>query len=1295
MKSFVKNTILWGALLCVVLLFVSCENFLSGSKVKDDLEKAVLIANSECPVATVEEPAFSDTGVARNKTIVVSFTMPMDPATINGNYTIKDSEGNSLLDNFLPPVWSNDNKVVSIYANKENLINVAANSTLDVYFTLTKGCTTPQGLPIKTEINHKYRVNGQTKSEPPVLADTSTSSRPQIKYRNTLLSDSYLFTEGQIPATDANAFYVHNHTNSNLDFYVEGRDYGGGKIYAYITYKRLYNADGTVVTNAVEKEINLDRDAKLLNQQEASGNKFRNISYDMAKQPDYKDGLYEFNIRVEDEYDNISEDSKTYYVICDTQLSKSSNAMFWFEAPMFRQDWEKDKARSYPSPYDQQVASEANMEHCRRQIRFNYLVDDVYYISPDSTQYIDKVEDFKYLISWGFSLDSLCEPEEMSEEYYENSVNYYLQFDSDNWKTYKDNPSGIVPKTDPGLKGIKDGQEGEIVIGFKENGDPDIPEGYNVTYDSWLKRYYYNNFGGGDSGSIYFTNSLIKYNLPDQFYRDSLANKDKDIYVQTTIIDSVGNVNTIESVIPKAPEVYSYKVEDGSGSGKKKITLNYSDATVDCSRFTNVPNKQVDAFYRVFYTKTNALDADTSNLDLIRNTMKEFKDDNWSDFTDKNVFEIEYDESNKYVVVYIQPNYQTHSLVNEVYTGQTFGPFTKVVIDTSKNTSTENGLAVPVIESVTRESAGPNTGLLNVTLTLNSYDAETSYIPYYSKDPKIEHGPEDYIAVNDCTVTSDGKIQFTIANPLRPPVYKDEGEHSLANYVSNTGDPEWDNRWDQWRDTLTTGYYDFTYDVKFKVLATKDGVSKESAEKPLSLESLKDDNIPPRQNSRILSHDSRLDYDGKSFIFDDLIIEGEGHTKPYFTYYYTNYNGIWGDNLNVLSPEEIEVLPSGKGEYQFNGSVHEGWDGADGAFHFSYSPVVPVTGLEDGSYMFFAKVEDTQGNYAYITLGKAHVGTFTNKPQVTANVKQQSIKADFTLAAGENFEKTYICIQSHEPWSNENKGKWEYLYYSQNQLQKLSFSNSRASITYSPDFEYYKECKNNGDTAVKVKDSTDESIAYGTVQRKDDPRPFFGRFYRLSVQGFNTHPYDEASGTGVCINYGRPYVDIGADGKFEQVYRTYWGYNQTEYDLCTEETVSYTTYVYLPGSWEDMSNIRSSFSTSDATVISNKIYIVNVLCSPVDLGSNADEWERRGKLIRTHYYDPETKSTIWKDEEHPNEPNPNYHQEFDPTVHPFNFSVALQDLFDSSEKGQLYYAAVVHFADNSYAVSDVKSAVLF
>ena len=924
----------------IALLFISCENFLDGGDVKEEIEQAIYIANHQCPEATVE-PAFSETGLARNRAIIVNFSMPVNPQTFNSSYDIKDENGKSLLEHFMSPLWSKDNKKVTIYADELNLIEVEEDTTLDLYFTLSKACTTDDKLPIQNAIKHQYRINSSMDNVPPVMA-VSKVQRSKIQLGKTLLSEPLTLIEGAITDNNEAEIYQTNHINSKIDFYIEGSDFGGGPVTACITYSRINEPDGNKINNPEEKTFLQD-----LEPMTDSENSSANFNLDLSLEDGCLDGLYKISLSILDQYGLKSKETKEYYVIRDTQLSKSSNAMFWFETPMYRQDWEEDKEWWYPSPYDQQVATEANMEHCRRQIRFNYLVDDVYYISPDSTQYIDKVEDFKYLISWGSSLDSLCEPVEMDEEYYEKSIDYYLRFDSDNWERYKDNPSRIIPATKPQLV------DSTYVAGYElDDEGHEIPEQpyYFTTYDSWLNVFYYQNFGGGDPGSIYFANPLIKYNLPEQFYRDSLANKNKDIYVQTTIIDSVGNVNTIESVIPKAPEVYSYKVEEVSESNKKKITINYSDSTGGVTRFTNVPNKQVDAFYRVFYAQTNNPDADTSNLELIRNTMKEFKDDNWSDFTDKNEFEIDYDENKKYVVVYIQPNYQTHSLVNDVYTGQTFGPFTKVVIDTSENTSTTNGPAVPVIESVTKESAGPNTGLLNITLTLSPYDAETTYVPYYSKDPKSNFGPEDYIAVNDCTVTSDGKIKFTIANPLRPPVYRGEQDTLI------------EKSWDDMVSILTKGDYDFTYDVKFKVLATKNGISEESAEKTLQLKSLEDDNIPPRQSSRILSHDSRLDYDGKSFIFDELIIEGEGHIKPYFTYYYTNYNGIWGDNLNVLSSEEIENLPGGIGSVNFGGAGVWDWDGGDGAFHFFYSPVVPVAGLEDGSYMFFAKVEDTQGN---------------------------------------------------------------------------------------------------------------------------------------------------------------------------------------------------------------------------------------------------------------------------------------------------------------------------------------------
>ena len=52
----------------------------------------------------------------------------------------------------------------------------------------------------------------------------------------------------------------------------------------------------------------------------------------------------------------------------------------------------------------------------------------------------------------------------------------------------------------------------------------------------------------------------------------------------------------------------------------------------------------------------------------------------WSGITDLNYFDIDADDTSKYVV-YIQPNYTTHSTFTGEWTGQTFGPCYKVEID--------------------------------------------------------------------------------------------------------------------------------------------------------------------------------------------------------------------------------------------------------------------------------------------------------------------------------------------------------------------------------------------------------------------------------------------------------------------------------------------------------------------------------------------------------------------------------------------------------------------------------------
>ena len=158
-------------------------------------------------------------------------------------------------------------------------------------------------------------------------------------------------------------------------------------------------------------------------------------------------------------------------------------------------------------------------------------------------------------------------------------------------------------------------------------------------------------------------------------------------------------------------------------------------------------------------------------------------------------------------------------------------------------------------------------------------------------------------------------------------------------------------------------------------------------------------------------------------------------------------------------------------------------------------------------------------------------------------------------------------------------------------------------------------------------------------------------------------------------------------------------------------------------------------SLFDATILSNTKYIVNVYTSIINLGNDIDAWERKGKLIKSHYYEPRSTLKRWVEEnplvvalsslstdiqsklvndgdcfhdkknnifyrrdgqnvkqyENIEQDNEYYHEENDPSVNPFSFNKALDDLYNSEETGFVYYACVVHFADDTSVISDVRS----
>ena len=108
------------------------------------------------------------------------------------------------------------------------------------------------------------------------------------------------------------------------------------------------------------------------------------------------------------------------------------------------------------------------------------------------------------------------------------------------------------------------------------------------------------------------------------------------------------------------------------------------------------------------------------------------------------------------------------------------------------------------------------------------------------------------------------------------------------------------------------------------------------------------------------------------------------------------------------------------------------------------------------------------------------------------------------------------------------------------------------------------------------------------------------------------------------------------------------------------------------------------------------------------MGDDIDEWERRGKIVKTYQYNthiyssgkfivnPDYDSHEPETTDNPkyifNENYPGYDAYIEnPEYNTFDSSVAQEDMFNSREKGLVYYVVVAYFADNSRAMSKVYS----
>ena len=895
-----------------------------------------------------------------------------------------------------------------------------------------------------------------------------------------------------------------------------------------------------------------------LNQINYDGNYFDTIHLDMTDPQFYQDGMYKITVTVNDGSMD-SETSKVYYVIRDTSLANSPGAMIWFMTPGFRQD--------------------ETMEGAPENDPYKYCLDDFDKIIATK----DKIEYFRNRLIFGFILDDVyyISPFANKTIYQQNHDDLKYLF---SWGTSLDKLSEPVQ-----LKGTAEAD-------------------YHYTEK---------NIEG-----LAGTATPLYYFLPGSYKDYCDRHKTSDIYLQVTIVDSVGNSNKIVTVIPKQIEFYNYeKVSVDEDTKDMTIRLNYSDlcleTSTDITGLMPIPDKASEIKYRVFYTPIPEDYPQNSynELPLQRNLMFTLKEEidkgqrvNFKDKAElviKNIAnpdDAEYPKYPKYLV-YIQPDYGLHSTINEIWAGESFGPLYEVVVDVKD--LPESSLDAPVIESSLKlESAGNGTGLFNITGKISDYDADIKYVPYVSTGDGNNW-------INYDAITSED-FSFTIMNPLKAPFSEWTDENKWAgNYFTAYSNLE--------------AAADYKIDVKVKILAIKGNETKFSAEKTIQISAENNDNIAPSLVPKIVSHDSLLSFDGRSFKYggsDGLVKEDEGHLADTFTYYYTPYNDAWGNNLSVLSDDEILALPEGTGTYETEVEV---WDNSA---NYKIKPVVPVNGLLDGKYMFFAKVSDTKGNSSIMTLGKANINTFKNKLSAEYDPVKNAFNVSFVYDDNKSYERNMLNIQKfNTEWRAQNGDKKELIEVrpiKKNEKLVLSYNTS--------DYE-------GGESLSK------------------------GLYYRLSLQAFNESTYDGQSKTGVRLKYKMPYnPGMGYDGMQNYDYLP----NETEYDMYTEETVSNTVYCYVPAQGENMSNVVTRFFKNSTSPRSNKPYIVNIISSLRNLGNDIDEWERRGKIIKTLQYERD-----------------------DVTTEFFNDQKAIEIMNESKEIGTRYFVVVVHFANNTSAISNV------
>ena len=271
------------------------------------------------PFVSEISPSNSSSGCDQDTTIKITFNKSIDVKSFEdyGNISFAARDGKSLNEYYDTPFFSNDNTVLNIPTTKGKFLiplGADANTTLDIIITIKlKDVTDVDGLALSDSKTYTYRVNKKVDDIKPVFDSIVLKSTgdKQSPYYKILTATAY--DDWQATPTQEFAFghYSQNHVTNTVFFEAAGSDEGSGIAAVKVKETWLYKTDATTATNET-----VIHDVPCVKQEE-----FYTAQCNLKT---YNDGIIKLELSLVDFAGNISENTKTYYVLKDTVIQTKS-----------------------------------------------------------------------------------------------------------------------------------------------------------------------------------------------------------------------------------------------------------------------------------------------------------------------------------------------------------------------------------------------------------------------------------------------------------------------------------------------------------------------------------------------------------------------------------------------------------------------------------------------------------------------------------------------------------------------------------------------------------------------------------------------------------------------------------------------------------------------------------------------------------------------------------------------------------------------------------------------------------